>query len=164
MGSSSSSSQALQPMQGLDRLNHEPPSISIHDLSPPVPNSQPFRIPLHPIHPSKVWPSNIPGSYPQTLPRSSPFSLTSEAHFLSFRNSYFSQWWVVSPPPNPPTWRTRVPLLVWIITFDLSGKGDPTYQQQRYRRHNSQDHLTAQTLPLLQSADTFARDMGSYIL
>jgi hypothetical protein len=29
------------------------------------------------------------------------------------------------PNPQPPTWKTRGPLLVWIITFDLSGKGDP---------------------------------------
>jgi hypothetical protein len=31
----------------------------------------------------------------------------------------------VSPVPQPPTWRTRVSLFVWIITFDLSGMGDP---------------------------------------
>jgi hypothetical protein len=30
------------------------------------------------------------------------------------------------PAAQPPTWRTRVPLIVWAITFDLSGKGDPT--------------------------------------
>jgi hypothetical protein len=29
------------------------------------------------------------------------------------------------PQAQPPTWRTRVPLLVWVMTFDLSGKGDP---------------------------------------
>jgi hypothetical protein len=29
------------------------------------------------------------------------------------------------PHAEPPTWRTRVALLVWVITFDLSGKGDP---------------------------------------
>jgi hypothetical protein len=27
---------------------------------------------------------------------------------------------------QPPTWRTRVSLFVWIITFDLSSMGDPT--------------------------------------
>ena len=27
---------------------------------------------------------------------------------------------------QPPTWRTRVPLLVWPLPFDLSTKGDPT--------------------------------------
>jgi len=27
---------------------------------------------------------------------------------------------------EPPTWRTRVPLLVWLLPFDLSAKGDPT--------------------------------------
>jgi hypothetical protein len=30
------------------------------------------------------------------------------------------------PLAHPPTWRTRVSLLVWIIPFDLSGMGDPT--------------------------------------
>jgi hypothetical protein len=32
---------------------------------------------------------------------------------------------VVSPMPQPPTWRTRVSLLVWVIIFDLSGMGGP---------------------------------------
>jgi len=27
---------------------------------------------------------------------------------------------------HPPTWRARASLLVWVITFDLSGMGDPT--------------------------------------
>ena len=27
---------------------------------------------------------------------------------------------------QPPTWTTRVPLLVWPLPFDLSAKGDPT--------------------------------------
>ena len=27
---------------------------------------------------------------------------------------------------QPPTWRTRLPLLVWPLPFDLSAKGDPT--------------------------------------
>jgi hypothetical protein len=27
---------------------------------------------------------------------------------------------------QPPTWSARVSLFVWIITFDLSGMGDPT--------------------------------------
>jgi hypothetical protein len=31
---------------------------------------------------------------------------------------------VVSPIPQPPTWRTSVSLFVWVITFDLSGMGD----------------------------------------
>jgi len=45
---------------------------------------------------------------------------------LSFRNRCFLQGQFVSLLPNTPTWRTRVPLLVWAITFDLSCKGDPT--------------------------------------
>jgi hypothetical protein len=32
---------------------------------------------------------------------------------------------VMSASRPTPTWRTRVPLLVWVISFDLSGKGDP---------------------------------------
>jgi hypothetical protein len=39
---------------------------------------------------------------------------------------YFYGVGVVNPMPNPPSWRTRVPLFVWIITFDLFGMGDPT--------------------------------------
>jgi hypothetical protein len=27
--------------------------------------------------------------------------------------------------PQPPTWRTRVSLFVWVITFNLSGMGGP---------------------------------------
>jgi hypothetical protein len=30
------------------------------------------------------------------------------------------------PLAQPPTWRTRVSLLGWIIPFDLSGMGGPT--------------------------------------
>jgi hypothetical protein len=30
------------------------------------------------------------------------------------------------PLAQPPTWRSRVCLLVWIIPFDLSGMGGPT--------------------------------------
>jgi hypothetical protein len=41
---------------------------------------------------------------------------------------------VVNPMPQPPTWRTRVSLFVWVITFDLSSMGGPT--------SSSQDHLT----------------------
>jgi hypothetical protein len=33
---------------------------------------------------------------------------------------------VVSPTSNPLLRRTGVSLLVWVITFDLSGKGGPT--------------------------------------
>jgi hypothetical protein len=33
--------------------------------------------------------------------------------------------WGCQPYAQPPTWRTRVPLLVRVFTFDLSGKGDP---------------------------------------
>jgi hypothetical protein len=46
---------------------------------------------------------------------------------IVFSTNLFLQDWVVNPMPNPqpPTWRTRVSLLVWNITLDLSGLGDP---------------------------------------
>jgi hypothetical protein len=60
-------SQALQPMQGLGRLNKSPPTISVPGFDPPI--------------------------RPETLPWSSPFSVfvSSEAHSLSFRNRHFLQ-------------------------------------------------------------------------
>ena len=51
-------SQELQPMQSLGRLKKTPPSISIHSLGPPVPDSQPFCILRHLIHPSEAWSSS----------------------------------------------------------------------------------------------------------
>jgi hypothetical protein len=48
----------------------------------------------------------------------------------SFRWSFIT--WLVftvmgrQPLAQPPTWRTRVSRLVWIITFDLSVLGGPT--------------------------------------
>jgi hypothetical protein len=37
----------------------------------------------------------------------------------------FLRDWDVNPMPNPPTWRTRVSLLVCNLTLNLSGLGDP---------------------------------------
>jgi hypothetical protein len=34
--------------------------------------------------------------------------------------------WVTLPHAQPPTWRTRVSLFVWLLPLDLSGMGDPT--------------------------------------
>jgi len=30
------------------------------------------------------------------------------------------------PSTQPPTWRTSVSLFIWVLSFDLSGKGGPT--------------------------------------
>jgi hypothetical protein len=38
----------------------------------------------------------------------------------------FFTGWGRQPHAQPPTWRARVSLFVWIITFDLSGMGNPT--------------------------------------
>jgi len=38
----------------------------------------------------------------------------------------FSGWWGAGPSTQPPTWKTSVFLFVWMLSFDLSGKGGPT--------------------------------------
>jgi hypothetical protein len=48
------------------------------------------------------------------------------SNFRSFSTELFLWGGVVIPMPNPTTWRTRVFLFVWVITFDLSGMGGPT--------------------------------------
>jgi hypothetical protein len=45
--------------------------------------------------------------------------------YVRFRDE-FLQRGIVSPTPNPPTWRTRVSLLVWHLPRNLSGMGGPT--------------------------------------
>ena len=39
---------------------------------------------------------------------------------------FFSGWRGAGPSTQPPTWRTSVSLFVWVLSFDLSGKGGPT--------------------------------------
>jgi hypothetical protein len=63
-------------MQGLGRLNRNPPSFSIHGLSPPIPNSDISRVVSIFLY--------LRGSF----------------HEFSWQQ-FFSQGWVVSPPPNP---------------------------------------------------------------
>jgi hypothetical protein len=46
------------------------------------------------------------------------------ASLLGFVTIIFTVWGC-QPHAQPPTWWARVPLLVWVITFDLSGKVDP---------------------------------------
>jgi len=33
----------------------------------------------------------------------------------------FFMGWGCQPHAQPPTWRTRISLFVWVITFDLTG-------------------------------------------
>ena len=58
------------------------------------------------------------------LALSSPFR-QSGFHYIGFRNEIFPRL-VSQSNAQLPTWRTRVPLLVWPLSFDLSAKGDPT--------------------------------------
>jgi hypothetical protein len=46
--------------------------------------------------------------------------------YVRFRDNEFLQGGVVSPTPNPPTWRTRVSFLVWHLPRNLSGMAGPT--------------------------------------
>jgi len=46
-------------------------------------------------------------------------------HLWGFLNIGFFPGWGRYPHAQPPTWRTRVSLFVWVITFDLKGLGDP---------------------------------------
>ena len=43
-----------------------------------------------------------------------------------FSMCFFSGWWGAGPSTQPATWRTSVSLFVWVLSFDLSGKGGPT--------------------------------------
>jgi hypothetical protein len=52
------------------------------------------------------------------------FLHSSEVSVEVYKKIQVLQDGVVSPCPTP-TWRTRVPLLVWVITFNLSAKGAP---------------------------------------
>jgi hypothetical protein len=47
-------------------------------------------------------------------------------HILYVFSDKFLQDGVVSPTPNPPTWRSRVSLLFWHIPRNLSGMGGRT--------------------------------------
>ena len=60
-----------------------------------------------------------------------------QGRFLSFQGSFFefSQHEYFTgrqPATQPQTWRARLSLLVWAITFDLSGKRDPTNSKPHY--------------------------------
>jgi len=43
------------------------------------------------------------------------------SNFISFLTNISFTGWDCQPHAQPPTWRTRVSLSVWVITFDLSG-------------------------------------------
>jgi hypothetical protein len=99
--------------------------------------------------------------------------LASQSTSLPWGQSSFNHWILRNvclffpgqgcrPCAQPPTWRIRVSLFVWVITLDLSGMGGPT-RSISYRQHSSQVHVTAQAPPLRQSRDTIGGNMGNYI-
>jgi hypothetical protein len=88
-------SMVLQPLLGLGLPHKLPPFISICSSSPLL------------------------------AARSSSIYYFCLRHLWGFLNIGFSPRWGHHPHAQSPTWRTRVSLFVWIITFDLSGLGDP---------------------------------------
>ena len=104
-------SMALQPLPGLGLPHKMPPFIPICSFT--LPSSFPqqlLSISLNHIY--NVWTFNS-----QVIVY---LLVLSEA---SLRVFYWGG--VITCMPNPPTWRTRVSLFVWAITFDLSNLGDP---------------------------------------
>jgi hypothetical protein len=72
-----------------------------------------------------------------------PSSSIARPHlFRSLPTSKILTWLSCLPHARPPTWRTRISLFVWVISFDLSFTVGSTY------RYSLQDHLT--TEPILQ--------------
>jgi hypothetical protein len=67
--------------------------------------------------------------------------------------------WGCQPHAQPPTWRTRVSLFIWVIALDLSGMGGLT-GSIRYRQHRSRIHMTTQAPPLCQSRNIFEGSVG----
>jgi hypothetical protein len=61
-------------------------------------------------------------------------SVSFRGWLLGFGTNYF---YGVGLSAQPPTWRTRVSLFVWVITLDLSGMRGPS-SSIRYRQHSSQ--------------------------
>ena len=138
---------ALQPNVGFGLSNSVLPFFPIcHQLSPSS-HSQHLKISFYFLFPLVI------SVYPVFFPPSS-FNLSSFFLCSTFVTIIFLLGGVVSPLPNPPTWRTWVSLFVWVITFDLSGRGGPT-SSICYCQHSSQDHVTTQATPLHQSMDTF---------
>ena len=75
-------------------------------------------------------------------------------HLWGFLNISFFPGWGHHPHAQPPTWRTRMSLFVWVITFDLSGLGDPasSYATAGLAFKVIWPHKPP---PLCQSGDTF---------
>jgi len=46
-------------------------------------------------------------------------------NFRSFSTEHIFMGWGYKSHTQPPTWRTRVSLFVWVINFNLCGKGGP---------------------------------------
>jgi hypothetical protein len=76
---------------------------------------------LHPLIPSSIPLNN---HFLFLVAKSSYICYLSEAS-LRFSQYKFFYGVGLHPYAQPPTWRTRVSLFVWVITFDLSGLGVP---------------------------------------
>ena len=73
--------------------------------------------------------------------RPSSFNLSSFFICSTFVTVSFFTGWGCYPHANPPTWRTRVSVFVWVITFDMSGMEGPT-TSIRYRQRDRTSSTT----------------------
>jgi hypothetical protein len=61
--------------------------------------------------------------------------------YRSLPTSKILTWLNCQPHARPPTWRTRVSVFVWVISFDPSVTAGSTF------RYSFQDHLTTEPTP-----------------
>ena len=102
---------ALQFSVNLSLFPNRPPLASISWLTSPVPHTHILQIFL-----------------PLANPRSCCIVFVVSVRFLTSEASQgmLFMGWGCQPHVQPPTWRTSLSLLAWVITFDLSGMGRPT--------------------------------------
>jgi hypothetical protein len=125
----SSSSQALQPLMDFGLLDNASPSPSVSCHAAPPSYSHHSQVLCHAIHPS-LHGSHSPGCYfqiffPWYMPRSQSSIFIYPRLLSLFRNKICFTEWGCQPHAQPPLpWRIGVSLLVWSLSFVLSGLGD----------------------------------------
>ena len=139
---------ALQPWVSFGLLNNQSPLLSIFHLLHPLLNLHYFQVSCNMVL------TLLPLSNPLSkLLSSTSLSQPSEADCWVSEQIIFTVW-SCQPHAQPPTWRTRLSLFVWVITLDLSDMGGPT-SSICYHQHSFRFHMTTQAPLLRQSRDTF---------
>jgi hypothetical protein len=105
-------------------------ALLLHPLTPSSCNASPWTTSANLVLglPNCKQFSNVPSAKNQFLfPKSTSWSVcwTLPRHLRGFHNVTFFTGWGHQPHAQPPTWRTRVSLFIWVISFDLSGISAP---------------------------------------